>query len=623
LKSGIRAVTAALAIVATVVAEEHSTNCTFQVEPDRFTAGEARARRQLAERLRRFEQGRQTPVRAQNATVDLASLPRRSYIDNYIFDKIQAAGVRPAALSDDYEFCRRVYLDLTGRIPTPSQIRDFVADASPSKREQLIDRLLYSQEFVDKWMLWLGDLMQNASINSLQPIQIQGRNAYHGWLRRQLDYQVSLRTVVFEALTKTGINYDVENGAANWTVRSRTPGGPIQDTYDNSFSRAASQFLGMSHYDCVLCHNGRGHLDLISLWGRSATRTEAQRMAAFFSRTRWRSVSNDRTDPNYLAYEITDAATGTYDLNTGFGNRPERSAIGATRNLTPIYRNGVVPTTGAWRREFATQLTQDRMFARNMANRIWKQVFNLALVEPVDQLDPARLDPKNPPRSDWTLQASHPALLEDLAAHIEAVNFDLRDFLKILMNTSAYQLSSRYDGEWNITHTALFARHYPRRLEGEEVHDAIQMATGVLGSYAVAGWEEPVRWATQLPEPVEPRSNGAAANFMNTFFRGNRDTQERQQQGSILQQLALMNDNGVLSRIRNGVSPAVRKLATATDLPSAVDEIYLTFLSRLPSVGEKAKTLSYLQQRGPANRNSAAEDIAWSLINRTEFIFSY
>ena len=103
----------------------------------------------------------------------------------------------------------------------------------------------------------------------------------------------------------------------------------------------------------------------------------------------------------------------------------------------------------------------------------------------------------------------------------------------------------------------LFARHYPRRLEGEEIHDAIASATGVFNKYTVQGFADPFLSAMQLPEPVEPRSNGSVANFMNAFLRGNRDTTQRNQASSILQQLNLMNDNYVVTRTRVAASPTL------------------------------------------------------------------
>lgn len=610
-------------------------NCTFRDEPERFLNVQARAVALVQERLERF--GRSTASKqlapaggllgtaaanAAGSTVDANEIPQRNFIDTQLLGKMSAMGARSARLSDDYEFVRRIYLDLTGRIPTPDQIRAFAADSNPRKRDDLIDALLYSPEFTYKWQHWLGDLMQNAASNSFRNLNINGRNEYHAWLLRSLnDPTVNLRDIVFQALTGKGNNYLTSSAAANWNVRSSTGGGPAQDTYDTAFSRAASQFLGMGHYDCILCHDGRGHLDLLSVWGKAARRTEAQRMAAFFSRLRFVG-NNDATSYFFQSTEVNDALSGTYDLNTNFGNRPDRVPAGSTRNLTPEYRLGGTPSSNDWRGAFADNLIQDPMMARNFANRIWKQLFNMGLVEPIDQLDPARLDPKNPPPAPWALQATHPELLEALAQNLTGLNFNLREFIRVLVSSSSYQLSSRYDDTWKIDYVPLFARHYPRRLEGEEIHDALQISTGVMATYTVQGWTDPVRWALQLPEPVEPRSNGGAANFMNAFFRGNRDGVDRLQLGSILQQLNLMNDTFVTSRVKVGNSAALRRIAGLPNA-TAIPELYLTFLSRLPTGEELTKITRYLDSRGAANRNASMEDLAWALTNRTEFIFSY
>ncbi len=596
-------------------------DCSFRNDPTSYEESERRAWQDTNHRLKSLR--RTTAISAEVTTAAAGEIPRRNFIDSAIFDRAEQAAIPVSRLSDDYEFVRRIHLDLTGRLPEPDAIREFVASGDENKRAALIDRLLQTHEFSEKWMLWLGDLFESAAFSSTQNIQINGRNAFYAWLKKSMDERKSLRDLVWEAMVAKGNNYSPENGAASWHVRSRTGGGPIQDTYDTAFSRAASQFLGVAHYDCILCHNGRGHLETLTLWGGSASRTEAQRMAAFFSRIRYQGARVERTDPLYQSFDVADATTGAYNLNTNFGNRPNRQAIGAVNSLTPVYRDGRTPSSSDWRGEFAGFLVTDPQFAINLSNRIWKQVFNLGLIEPVDQMDLARLDPNANLPEGWSLQATHPALLLRLAEELGGLNFDLREFVRLLVSSSAYQLSSHYDGEWKLEYVPLFVRHYPRRLEGEEVHDAIQKATGVLGNYTVNGWTEPVRWALQLPEPVEPRTNGAVAGFMNTFLRGNRDTQFRTQQGSILQQLGLMNDNFVLQRIRTGNSATVRALGNAADIPAGIEQLYLGFLSRKPDAAELARAIDYIQARGPGQRMRSAEDLAWTLVNRTEFVFSY
>ncbi len=268
-------------------------------------------------------------------------------------------------------------------------------------------------------------------------------------------------------------------------------------------------------------------------------------------------------------------------------------------------------------------MVRDPLFAVNLSNRIWKEFFGLALADPVDGLDPWRLDPANPPPAPWTLQATHPELLRDLAILMAGSDYNLREFIRWIVASSAYQLSSRYEGDWKYDYLTLFARHYPRRLEGEEVHDAIVKASGVPAAYTMTRLD-PVPWAMQLPEPAEPRSNGAVATFINTFFRGNRDTFPRSQNGSILQQLSLMNDTFVLNRIRLASSPTLQAAAKLEDNSAVIDEAFLLFLSRMPSEIERARALAPLAAaKTPAERNAAIEDLAWVCVNKVDFLFSY
>jgi hypothetical protein len=207
-----------------------------------------------------------------------------------------------------------------------------------------------------------------------------------------------------------------------------------------------------------------------------------------------------------------------------------------------------------------------------------------------------------------------------LADELAARNFSLREFLRLIAESSAYQLSSRYDGPWDLTKINLYARHYPRRLEGEELHDAIVKASGNEVPYKVETLD-PTVWALQMPDPTEPRVNGQANNFMRPFYRGNRDSFFRIQDGSILQQLALMNDPFVTSRIKWNVSPTLRAAAQLGD-SEAIDEIFLLYLSRMPDEREKKIALDFLAQAG-AQRNNYLEDLVWTLINKVDFLYNY
>src|SRR5262249_32679348 len=224
----------------------------------------------------------------------------------------------------------------------------------------------------------------------------------------------------------------------------------------------------------------------------------------------------------------------------------------------------------------------------------------------------------------WALQASHPMLLQKLAEEFIIRNYNLREFVRVLVQSSAYQLSSRYDGEWKFEYIPLYARHYPRRLDSEEIADAIVGATGIPGPSNVGGWTTPINWAMQLPEPLEPRNSSAQLAFLNAFLRGNRDTQQRSQSGSILQQLYLMNDQFVTNRTKVAASPLLMALSKKPDNAAVVNELFLLLLSRQPSETERGKALGYFAKANTAAlRNTAIEDLAWTLINKLDFLFSY
>jgi hypothetical protein len=602
-------------------------NCSFLAHRNDFLSRELRARQNVVARVNQANSFTRL-VHPESATVDPASLPRRNFIDDIILGNLVAAKVASAPLSTDTEFIRRISLDLTGRIPSSSDIKAFVADTTPNKRDVLIDQLLNSAEYNDKWTMWLGDLFQNVSSASNVNVTTLGRDTFYGYIKSSLANGNSFRDFAYQLVTATGDTGDYyAGGPANFIYRNQTPMGPVQDSFDTSLARAANIFMGITYYDCLLCHSGKGHLDSISLWGSQVTRFDAESMAAFFSRLNFNMprTTSDQTNYLYNSWRVLDNTSAGYALNTTYGNRPNRVPYGTVKTLTPVYYGtGAAPASGQnWRDAFGQQLMRDPMLARNFANRMFKAFFNLGLVDPVDTMDPARLDPKNPPPAPWALQAAIPELLDRLATQALYSNFDFKDYMRILVQSTSYQLSSRYDTTWSIDDIPMFARHYPRRLDAEEVHDAIAKATGVMGNYNVNGATAPlIQWAMQLPDPLA--NAGSAANLLNNFLRGNRDTVPRSSDASILQRLTLMNDTFVTGRTKVAASPELLNVSKLTDNNAVVEELFLTFISREPSAAEGAAALAYLNAATTATaRNSAIEDLAWALIDKIEFLYSY
>jgi hypothetical protein len=274
-------------------------------------------------------------------------------------------------------------------------------------------------------------------------------------------------------------------------------------------------------------------------------------------------------------------------------------------------------------------LTADKQFARATVNYIWREFFGRGIVEPPDQFDLARLDPASPPPDPWTIQPSHPELLEFLAGEFIAHDFNLKWLMSEIANSDAYQLSSRYDGVWNPTYETYFARHQVRRLTAEELHDALLISGGLPVQYPVSPTIGTVSFAMQFPDvqlvPRVPRRDqtglqGAAAAFLDAFLRGDREETPRSGDGSILQALQLMNSPLVLARVdaQNKATALAQIIQQADDV--AVQLLYLRVLSRPPTAEELAAGVQTLRS---GDRTSRAEDLMWSLYNKIDFIFDY
>jgi hypothetical protein len=262
-------------------------------------------------------------------------------------------------------------------------------------------------------------------------------------------------------------------------------------------------------------------------------------------------------------------------------------------------------------------------------NYVWRELFDLGLVEPADGFDLARLDPASPPPAPWSVQPTHPALLERLAVSFERSGYDLTALVRLLVSSNAYQLSSSYPGDWQPAYVPLFARHIPRRLRAEELHDSISTATLLPLPLHVYGASDPVPWASQLPDTLEPVGKDASGvsyvvrDFLDAFGRGDRDLTPRRGEGSLLQALHLLNDPLVTFRVRSDVTGSlVWRLLAGVPFEQRVDALYLATLSRFPSPEERLEGLRVLLDPGRGEA-SALEDLQHALLNQLEFVFCY
>jgi hypothetical protein len=546
-----------------------------------------------------------------------------------------------------------VTLDLTGRIPSAGDVDPFAlvtpqvttfaasvaavfgASAQPAnpanaafeaKRDQKIDALIGSPEFIDKWTMFLGDLLRNNAQSSQVNRFTQGRDAFYAYIKDAVTTNKPYDQIAREVIAANGDSF--AQGEANWPVGTTISMGPAQDTYDGAAVNLASMFLGINTVDCLLCHDGPRHLDTVSLWGYGETRYNMWGLSAYFARLRMPQMVVTTT-PRVVKYVVGDAATGEYQLNTTTGNRQSRQpskgvAVVAPNNpFAPNQPNGGVMQGEGRRDAIARQITGNIQFSRAIVNYVWEKLMVQAFVSPSNTFDLARLDSAEPPPSPWTLQPTNPDLLEALAQWFQQNHYDLRALIGLIVKSNAYQLSAVYPGNWDVSYVPYYARKYVRRLDAEEVHDAITKATGIIPTYTLNNSTlPPVQWAMQFPDTKEPLSNGTVVQFLNSFGRGDRDTSARRSDGSILQSLNLMNSNVVMSRIHQiNTGSQVQTLLSQNASPQTIiDQLYLNTLSRHPSSDEVAYLTPLFQQQGT---RAAAENLQWVLINKMDFLFNY
>jgi hypothetical protein len=215
--------------------------------------------------------------------------------------------------------------------------------------------------------------------------------------------------------------------------------------------------------------------------------------------------------------------------------------------------------------------------------------------------------------------------MEALATEFIANNYSVRHMIKLMANSSAYQLSSVYPDTWKPEYAGYFAKHFSRRLSAEEIYDAIADATQTTIPMFLDGYDGPIYHAQQLPDPSEPRTNGSITTFLSNFGRGDYWTLPRNSTSTVLQVLYVMNDFFINYRTfgtGNGswTTRVAGLLESTPDDRQAVRQLFLATVSRPPTDDEVGIVL---KRRGALSRADWLSDVQWALINKLDFIFNH
>jgi hypothetical protein len=494
--------------------------------------------------------------------------PEANFVDKHVWDKLERLGIPPSELADDATFLRRVYLDTIGTLPTAAEAGAFLADAAPDKRAKLIDKLLERPEYADFWALKWSDVLK-VDKDAVTP---QGAVAMTRWIRRQFaenrPYDQFARAVVLARGSTTA------DGPAAVYKSLATPEAAAQ---------AISQvFLGV-RIECAQCHHHPSER-----WSQD----DYWALAGMFSGVARKPLPGGA--------EAVVWANGA-DLGPKKGKKA-KVAPGAGVPAAPL---GVAPREYApaedRRRVLADWMTapDNPYFAAMIANRTWAHYFGRGLVEPMDDIR-------------VTNPASNEPLLAALAAHLREKKYDLKALTRTLLNSRAYQLSSKalpgnaFD-EQNFSHAAV------KPMPAEVLLDAVSQVTGSPEKFN--GWPEGFR-------AIQVWDNRMPSYFFRIFGRPVRFSVcecERGTDPSIAQALHLMNAPEIAAKMRARTG-AARRLADSDARPAAVvDELFLAALARRPTDAERAKTLEAFAD---GDRRAAVEDVMWALLNSKEFLYN-
>jgi hypothetical protein len=557
-------------------------------------------------------------------------IKRKNYIDDYIFGKIERDKIPHSGLSMDQEFLRRVYLDLTGRIPEGEVVKKFLSDKSPDKRDKLIDsivqpdRYAFADEdaFVDRWAYWFSDLFGN----NAGYLGEQGRDIFYDYIRASVRLNVPYNQWVTEMLTASALT-NWYSGPSNFLARFHVDDGTgnqiaHEDTCDELAIATAKIFLGLN-LECVSCHDGSGHLDKINLWLTERKREELWREAAFFG-----NVQIFRPPPRRQEFTVLENTTRGYDaeaypITVHAGYDPEAESFVRIKrwkaNIAPSFiltREKPNPNDSL-RRAFARMLTQHPQFARATVNRIWAELMGVGIVDPPDNFDLTRQDPKNPPPHPWTIQPSHPELLDALAKDFIQHDYDLRYLIQLIAKSSAYQLSAVFDGPWKDSYARYFARRFIRRLSAEELFDAISQATG---DFPEIGKQRKAKYVLQARSPEELGKE--IGSFLTSFGQSDRLNSVKSLKGTMVQASLLLNSKIVKEKVK--AKPGTRLYRFLNQEPplsneQIVEQLFLSVLSRYPSSHERQMAVNQIEKY----RTQGGEDVLWAMLNKMDFIFNY
>ena len=506
--------------------------------------------------------------------------PEKNFIDRLVFANLKQLGIPPSPVCDDATFLRRVSLDIAGRLPTAAEAEAFLASKDQAKRDQVVDALLTSPDYADffanKWTALLKNKRDDTK-------DITANFAFHSWVRDSLLANKPYDRLVRELLAATGTIAD--NPPVAWYKRVKQPTEQLEDV--------AQLFLGV-RMQCAQCHHHP-----FERWSQH----DYYSMAAFFSQIGRKPTATAGED-------VIFHKRGMAQTENKKTKQPVKPAGLGDPTLDIAPDDDPRLKLADWMGDKGNPF-----FAKSLVNRYWKHFFRRGLIEPEDDIRDT-----NPP--------SNPELLDALAKHFVESGFDLKAVVRVIAQSSAYQLSA-IPNQHNGVDAQNFSRFYPRRMQAEVLLDAVDQFTGAKTDFADL---PPGTRAIALPDNSYNRSSP----FLKVFGRPESASVcecERASAPSLSQSLHLINAADVKAKLSTSGGRAERLAKDARPEPKKIRELYLAAFAREPQSHEQAVAEEYLARpREDAAgkplppeqaKRLAYEDLLWALINTKEFLYNH
>ena len=517
------------------------------------------------------------------ATVPLgapvAALPPVSnFVDDLVFAKLKTIGIPPSEIADDGTFIRRVTLDIAGRLPTASEMKDFMASKDANKRTALVDRLLespdYAEFFANKW----SALLRN---QRTQPVYARGTYLFWQWIRDSIADNKPYDQFVREVVAAAG---DIDHSPpVAWYRQVKEQKQQMEDV--------AQLFLG-TRMQCAQCHHHP-----FEKWSQQ----DYYGFAAFFANVARKPSAFTGEEFIYNKRGIAQ----TQNIRTKEQVMPT-SLGGSALKLNPEQDPRV--SLAEWMRA-----KDNPFFAHTLVNRYWKHFFNRGLVEPEDDMRET-----NPP--------VNPELLSALAADFIKSGYDLKKLIRTIATSTTYQLSAVPNAH-NAKDRQNFSRYYPKRLNAEVLYDAVNTLLDVETNFA---GQAPGTRAVALPD----NSYNQSTYFLSVFGRPDSSSAcecERTQEASLAQSLHLLNAADIQTQLARGNGRADMLTKDTRPDDDKITDLYHIALSRDPNADEVKFARSHLEKKTKSKtgdeafkgKKEAYEDILWALLNTKEFLFNH